>query len=56
MPQKLLYFLVSSISTFVIPFVAVVYVHHVAVVQNLDGKVNAKNGDSLDDRTVIWCL
>lgn len=36
-----------------IPFVAVVYMHNVTVVQNLDGRVNGKNGDSLDDRIVI---
>ena len=39
-----------------IPFVAVVDVHNVTAVQNLDGRVNAKNGDSLGDRTVIWHL
>lgn len=36
-----------------IPFVAVVHVHNVTAVPNLDGRVNSKNGDSLGDRIVI---
>lgn len=36
-----------------IPFVALGYVHNATVVQNLGGRVNAKNGDSLGDRIVI---